>query len=105
MQGSVTYRGSAPSSLRTEIALVGTGQHVDPNDFQGRLKAVDLFDAFAGLDFKNWMVEGFVTNLFDKRIDLVRPDGVRQLHAARGRAGKAAHDRSACRVQILARSA
>ena len=72
VQGSVTYRGSAPSSLRTEIALVGTGQHVDPNDFQGRLKAATLFDAFAGLDFRNWMVEGFVTNLFDKRIDLSR---------------------------------
>ena len=72
VQGSVTYRGSAPSSLRTEIALVGTGQHVDPNDFQGRLKSATLFDAFAGLDFRNWMVEGFVTNLFDKRIDLSR---------------------------------
>ena len=31
-----------------------------------------LFDAFAGLDFRKWMVEGFVTNLFDKRIDLSR---------------------------------
>jgi iron complex outermembrane receptor protein len=72
VQGSVTYRGSAPSSLRTAIQLVGTGEIVDPNDFQGRLKSATLFDAFAGLDFRNWMIEGFVTNLFDKRIDLSR---------------------------------
>ena len=72
VQGSVTYRGSAPSSLRTDIALVGTGERVDPNDFQGRLGSATLFDAFAGLDFRNWLIEGFVTNLFDKRIDLSR---------------------------------
>ena len=72
VQGSVTYRGSAPSSLRTAIQLVGTGEIVNPNVFQGRLHSATLFDAFAGLDFRNWMVEGFVTNLFDKRIDLSR---------------------------------
>jgi outer membrane receptor protein involved in Fe transport len=68
----VTYRGSAPSSLRTDIALVGTGERVDPNVFQGKLKSATLFDAFAGLDFRNWMIEAFATNLFDKRIDLSR---------------------------------
>ena len=72
VQGSVTYRGSAPSSLRTDIALVGTGERVDPNVFQGKLKSATLFDAFAGLDFRNWMIEAFATNLFDKRIDLSR---------------------------------
>jgi outer membrane receptor protein involved in Fe transport len=72
VQGSVTYRGSAPSSLRTDIALVGTGERVNPNVFQGKLHSATLFDAFAGLDFRDWMIEGFVTNLFDKRIDLSR---------------------------------
>jgi outer membrane receptor protein involved in Fe transport len=72
VQGSLTYRGSAPSSLRTAIQLVGTGEIVNPNVFQGKLDSAFLFDAFAGLDFQNWMVEGFVTNLFDKRIDLSR---------------------------------
>ena len=72
VQGSLTYRGSAPSSLRTAIQLVGTGEIVNPNVFQGKLDSAFLFDAFTGLDFQNWMVEGFVTNLFDKRIDLSR---------------------------------
>jgi outer membrane receptor protein involved in Fe transport len=72
VQGSVTYRGSAPSSLRTDIALVGTGEHVDPNVFQGRLHAATLVDLFAGLDWPTWNLEAFVENLFDKRIDLSR---------------------------------
>jgi outer membrane receptor protein involved in Fe transport len=72
VQGSVTYRGSAPSSLRTDIALVGTGEHVDPNEFQGRLHAATLVDLFAGLDWANYNVEAFVSNLFDKRIDVSR---------------------------------
>ena len=72
VQGSLTYRGSAPSSLRTAIQLVGTGEIVNPNVFQGKLDSAFLFDAFAGLDFQSWMIEGFVTNLFDKRIDLSR---------------------------------
>jgi iron complex outermembrane receptor protein len=72
VQGGVTYRGSAPSSLRTDIALVGTLEHVNPNEFQGRLHAATLVDFFAGLDWPQWNIEGFVTNLFDKRDDLSR---------------------------------
>jgi iron complex outermembrane receptor protein len=72
VQGSVTYRGSAPSSLRTEIALVGTGEHVNPNVFQGPLHAATLVDLFAGLDWRKYNIEAFVENLFDKRIDLSR---------------------------------
>ena len=72
VQGSVTYRGSAPSSLRTDIALVGTGEHVNPNVFQGKLKSATLVDLYAGLDWPRWNVEAFVSNLFDKRIDLSR---------------------------------
>jgi outer membrane receptor protein involved in Fe transport len=72
VQGSVTYRGSAPSSLRTAIALVGTGEIVDPNVFQGRLGSATLVDLFAGLDWPRWNAELFVTNLFDKRDDISR---------------------------------
>ena len=72
VQGSVTYRGSAPSSLRTDIALVGTGDQVNPNVFQGYLRSATLVDAFAGLDFPKWNIEAFVTNMFDVRDDLSR---------------------------------
>ena len=72
VQGGITYRGSAPSSLRTAIALVGTGEIVNPNDFQGRLHSATLVDLFAGLDWPRWNIEAFVTNLFDKRIDISR---------------------------------
>jgi outer membrane receptor protein involved in Fe transport len=72
VQGTVTYRGSAPSSLRTDIALVGSGERVDPNVFQGRLHSATLVDLFAGFDWPTWNLEGFVTNVFDKRIDLSR---------------------------------
>ena len=72
VQGGVTYRGSAPSSLRTEIELVGTGEHVNPNEFQGRLHAATLVDLFAGLDWPKWNIELFGTNIFDKRIDISR---------------------------------
>jgi iron complex outermembrane recepter protein len=73
VQGSVTYRGSAPSSLRTDILLVGPdGGHANPNVFQGDLRSATLVDVFAGLDFKQWNIEAFATNLFDVRDDLSR---------------------------------
>ena len=71
VQGAVSYQGSAPSSIRTEIELVGTHEHLGPNDFQGRLGAAALVDLFAGLDWPRWNVELFGTNVFDKRNDLV----------------------------------
>jgi len=72
VQAGVTYRGPAPSSLRTAIALVHTNEIVDPNEFQGRLHAATLVDLFAGLDWRNWNFELFGTNIFDRRIDLSR---------------------------------
>ena len=72
VQGGITYRGSAPSSLRTAIALVGTGEIVDPNQFQGRLRSATLVDLYAGLDWPKFNVELFGTNIFDKRDDLSR---------------------------------
>jgi outer membrane receptor protein involved in Fe transport len=58
--------------LRTDIALIGTGEHVNPNVFQGRLHSATLVDLYAGLDWPSWNIEAFVSNLFDKRIDLSR---------------------------------
>jgi iron complex outermembrane receptor protein len=72
VQGGLSYRSSAPSSLRTAIALVGTGDIVDPNVFQGNLRSAALVDFFAGLDWPRWNLEAFVTNVFDKRDDLSR---------------------------------
>jgi iron complex outermembrane receptor protein len=72
VQGGVVYRGSAPSSLRTAIALVHTGEIVDPNQFQGILHSAVLVDLFAGLDWPKWSAELFATNVFDKRIDISR---------------------------------
>src|SRR5207248_970 len=72
VQGSVSYQSSAPSSIRTLIKLVGTGDRVNPNVFQGKLRAAALVDLFAGLDFPKYNVELFGTNVFDKRNDLSR---------------------------------
>jgi outer membrane receptor protein involved in Fe transport len=68
----VSYQSSAPSSIRTLIQLVGTGERVNPNDFQGRLRSAVLVDLFAGLDFPKYSIEVFGTNIFDKRNDLSR---------------------------------
>ena len=74
LQGSITYRGSAPSSLRTLIELVpaGSGNFQNPNEFQGKLHSAALVDVFAGLDWPKWNIELFVSNLFDRRIDISR---------------------------------
>jgi outer membrane receptor protein involved in Fe transport len=88
VQGVVTYQGSAPSSLRTQIALVGNPADVltfcaasgallpnglcAPNIFQGKIRAATLVDLFAGLDWPSWNLEVFATNVFDKRNDLSR---------------------------------
>ena len=90
VQGVVTYQGSAPSSLRTQVQLVGTdaaavcaaaGATVpnnlgldlcDPNIFQGKLRSSTLVDLFAGLDWPSYNLEIFATNVFDKRNDLSR---------------------------------
>jgi iron complex outermembrane recepter protein len=86
VQGGVTYQGSAPSSLRTRIALVGPDAAAfcaeagaltpeglcNPNIFQGKLRSATLVDLFAGLDWPSYNVEIFATNVFDKRNDLSR---------------------------------
>jgi len=86
VQGAVSYQGSAPSSLRTQIALVGKDAATvcaaagallanglcAPNIFQGKLHAATLVDLFAGLDWPSWNIEVFGTNIFDKRNDLSR---------------------------------
>lgn len=91
VQGVVTYQGSAPSSLRTQVLLVGPNAGdvcaaagalipnpafglplCDPNVFQGKLRAATLVDLYAGLDWPTWNIEVFGTNIFDKRNDLSR---------------------------------
>ena len=72
VQGGISYQSSAPSSIRTLIALVGTGELVNPNEFQGKIRSAALVDLFAGLDWPKYNVEVFGTNIFDKRNDLSR---------------------------------
>jgi len=72
VQGGISYQSSAPSSIRTLIALVGTGELVNPNEFQGKIRSAALVDLFAGLDWPKYSVEVFGTNIFDKRNDLSR---------------------------------
>jgi outer membrane receptor protein involved in Fe transport len=87
VQGAIAYKGSAPSSLRTQVQLVGTPPTVandiaavcaaagalnaagycDPNVYQGKIKSSTVFDVFAGLDWPKWNFEVFVANLFDSR--------------------------------------
>ena len=51
-----------------EIALVGTGQHVDPNDFLGTPQVRRPWSTCSpGYDWQNWNVELFATNIFDER--------------------------------------
>src|SRR5205823_6510565 len=86
IQGVVTYQGSAPSSLRRQVALVGPDAtafcaaagallpngRCAPNVFQGNLRSATLVDLFAGLDWPRYNLEVFGTNIFDKRNDLSR---------------------------------
>jgi iron complex outermembrane receptor protein len=91
VQGAVSYQGSAPSSLRTQVLLVGPDARTvcaaagalvpnpafglplcAPNIFQGKLRPATLVDLFAGLDWPTWNIEIFGTNVFDKRNDLSR---------------------------------
>ena len=72
VQGGISYQSSAPSSIRTLIALVGTGELVNPNEFQGKIGSAALVDLFAGLDWPKYNLEVFGTNIFDKRNDLSR---------------------------------
>jgi outer membrane receptor protein involved in Fe transport len=86
VQGGVSYQSSAPSSIRTQVLLVGPdGATVcdeagattpagfcNPNIFQGKIRSAALVDLFAGLDWPKYSVEIFGTNVFDKRNDLSR---------------------------------
>lgn len=68
VQGTVTYRGSAPADLRQDI----NGEGLNPNDFLGRIRASTLVDTFVGYTWRNYSAELFVSNLFDDENDLVR---------------------------------
>jgi outer membrane receptor protein involved in Fe transport len=86
VQAGVSYQGSAPSSIRTQVQLVGPDAAAfcaaagaltpsglcDPNIYQGKLRAATLVDLFAGLDWPKYSLEVFGTNIFDKRNDLSR---------------------------------
>ncbi len=66
-QASVAYRGAAGADIRQDV-----GGGTNPNDFLGRIRSSTLVDTFLGYDWRNYTVELFATNLFDKRNDVVR---------------------------------
>ncbi len=86
VQGGISYQSSAPSSIRTQVQLVGPDAtavcaaagaltpsgYCNPNIYQGKLRAAALVDLFAGLDWPRYSIELFGTNIFDKRNDLSR---------------------------------
>jgi outer membrane receptor protein involved in Fe transport len=80
VQGAVSYKGSASSSLRSLTALSGLGLDCtslgfatcNPNLWLGRIHSSTVVDTFAGLDWPKWNAELFVTNLFDSRDELSR---------------------------------
>ena len=57
VQGGVSLPGIGALVAANGIALVRTGEIVDPNVFQGKLHAATLVDLFAGLDWPKWNVE------------------------------------------------
>ena len=59
VQVGVLTQGSAPSAIRAE----------DERE-QGKLPAYTLVDLFAGYDWSKYSLEGFVTNVFDKKNQL-----------------------------------
>ena len=68
VQGTVSYRGSAPVDLRQDI----DGAGLNPNDYLGRLRASTVVDSFFGYDWDKYSAELFVTNLFDDRDEVAR---------------------------------
>ena len=86
IQGGISYQGSAPSSIRSQVLLAGTDATAfcaaagalnanglcDPNIFQGRIRSSTLVDLFAGFDWPRYSLEIYGTNIFDERNELSR---------------------------------
>ncbi len=72
VQAGVAYQGSAPATLRTGLLQVGTFTVVNPRDYLGKVRASTLVDLAAGIDWRRYNVELYVSNLFDKRNELSR---------------------------------
>ncbi|WP_300973036.1 TonB-dependent receptor [Sphingomonas sp. LHG3406-1] len=71
VQGGLSYQSSAGTDIRQDADGGGT----NPNDFLGRLRSYALADVFAGYSWGRFNIEGFATNLFDKRNDISRSVG------------------------------
>jgi len=72
VQAGLAYQGSARASLRALQLQSGTFALVDPNAYLGRIRSSTVIDLFAGLDFRKWNIEAFVTNVTDSRNELSR---------------------------------
>lgn len=72
LQGVVAHQSSASSDIRTAIVQTGTGNIVNPAALQGRLSAFTTVGVSFGIDWSNWTIEAFASNLFDERGELAR---------------------------------
>jgi outer membrane receptor protein involved in Fe transport len=72
VQGGIAYKGSARASLRSLQLQSGTQLLVDPNAYLGKIRSSTVVDLFAGLDWPQWNLEAFVTNVFDSTDELSR---------------------------------
>jgi len=67
VQSSLAYRGPATNDIRQDI-----GGGFNPNDNVPKLKGYTLVDAAVGYDWSEYLVEAFVSNLFDERTEQTR---------------------------------
>ena len=101
VQGSVTYRGSAPSSLRTEIELVRQWRACEPERLPGKASRRDFGRSvrrprLAALEHRD------VRHQRLRPTDRPQPDDrLRQLHACARCAGTASDDRDSDGHEIL----
>ena len=74
---------------------------IDPNVSLGRIRSAALFDLATGIDWRNFSVELYAQNIFDKRNDLSRCVTCASCTRVLVVPGHSAHHRAARRLQVL----
>ena len=102
VQGELTYQGSAPSSLRTDIVPVGPDGSCRPERVPGQIHAATLVDLFAGSRLAAMERRAVRHQRLRQAQRPQPPDGLRQLHARPRRSRPAANDRPSRGDEVLA---
>jgi outer membrane receptor for Fe3+-dicitrate len=66
------YQSSASTDLRTAVSETFSGNIINPAALLGRLDNFFTAGISAGVDWDNWSMDVFVSNLFDERGQLAR---------------------------------